>query len=246
MCGRFSLYFFPQAEAEFEQRFGIPFPTHEYPPAYNIPPNTDIPVVVQNLETGENEVRFMHWGLIPGFAKEFKPDPRYKMSNTRAESFDKSNDFRKKLLAQTRGIVPANNYFEWLRQSRRKIPFKIERPDNPLLSLAAIYSTWRNAEGEKFYSCSIITVPANNALKRLHGRMPFVVRPDDEAPWLDRGRVGFEEALKLVTPFPDDGLRAVPVSPRVNSPANNDPDVVQPLEQPPGSDQFDLFDEGSV
>ncbi|NIR70136.1 MAG: hypothetical protein GWN00_13925, partial [Aliifodinibius sp.] len=71
MCGRFTLYFFPDAEREFEERFGIPFPTPAYPPSYNIAPYRDIPVVVNDWEN-KTQIRPMWWQLIPYWEKEFK------------------------------------------------------------------------------------------------------------------------------------------------------------------------------
>jgi hypothetical protein len=35
---------------------------------------------------------------------------------------------------------------------------------------------------------------------------------------------------EVLVPFPADGMRAWPISPRVNSPRNNDPDLLEPIE----------------
>ncbi len=240
MCGRFSLYFFPDAEREFGRRFGIPFPTWDYPASYNIAPFTDIPVV-RAEDSGAPKVEKMFWGLIPPFARAFKPSPQYKMSNTRAESFDKAHDFRKELLLTCRCVVPANNYFEWKKVGGKSIPFKIERQDAPIMGLGAIYSVWRDREGRPHYSCSIITVPANRALAPLHPRMPFILYGDTEKLWLDPEITDGRVLRDAMTPYPDDGLQVYPVSTRVNSTRNNDPDLVVPLPNAEQGRQFELF-----
>jgi hypothetical protein len=35
---------------------------------------------------------------------------------------------------------------------------------------------------------------------------------------------------EVLVPFPTDGMRTWPISPRVNSPRNNDPDLLEPIE----------------
>lgn len=241
MCGRFSLYFFPEAEEEFERRFGFPFPTLDYPPSYNTPPQTNIPVV-ESDENNQNEVREMFWGLIPSFSKEFKSHPQYNMLNTRVESFDKKQpDFRKELLTMSRCVVPANNYFEWAKIGTEKVPCKVESKDSPLMSFGGIYGIWRNDKGEKFYSCSIITVPANKLLERLHPRMPFVLDRTTEQMWLDNTVTDYEVLRDSITPYPEDGLEYFPVSRRVNSTRNNDPELVVPLKGFHKGPQYDLF-----
>jgi len=239
MCGRFSLYFFPDAEVEFEERFGIPFPTSDYPASYHIPPETSVAVVNADSDN-QNQVVSMFWGLIPSFAQEFKPHPKYKMSNTRAEVFHAIKDnFRKELLVTSRCIVPANNYFEWTRVD--KVPFKIEAVDSHLLALGGIYSVWANRDGEKRHSCSIITVPANESLSEIHHRMPFILDAESEKVWLDNQVSDYHVLRNRIEPFPDDGLRYARVSRRVNNVMNNDPELVKPVAQTSGGTQGSMF-----
>ncbi|MFQ6114294.1 MAG: SOS response-associated peptidase [bacterium] len=241
MCGRFSLYFFPDAEREFEERFGIPFPTFDYPASYNISPGTNIPTVKSD-ENDNNQVKEMFWGLIAPFSAEFKPHPKYKMSNTRVESFDKKKaDFRKKLLSISRCVVPANNYFEWARIGTGKVPFKVELKHFQLMSFGGIYSVWLNKKGEKFYSCSIITVPANRLLEKIHPRMPFILDRTTERMWLDNAVTDYEVLRDAIRQIPDEGLQCFPVSRKVNSTKNNSPDLVVPLTVLHQGGQDDLF-----
>ena len=73
---------------------------------------------------------------------------------------------------------------------------------------------------------AIITTPANREMSALHDRMPLVLEQPDWRLWLgdDAG-----DAAELLRPAPDGTLRAWPVSPRVNSPRNNDASLIEPM-----------------
>jgi putative SOS response-associated peptidase YedK len=73
---------------------------------------------------------------------------------------------------------------------------------------------------------AIITTPANREMRELHDRMPLVLEEPDWRLWLgeDAG-----DAVALLRPAPDSTLKAWPVSPRVNSPRNNDASLIEPM-----------------
>jgi putative SOS response-associated peptidase YedK len=50
---------------------------------------------------------------------------------------------------------------------------------------------------------------------------------EDHAKWLGETEDGDLKAL--LKPFPADQMRIWPISPRVNSPRNDDPDIVTPI-----------------
>ena len=62
-------------------------------------------------------------------------------------------------------------------------------------------------------------------MAELHDRMPVILDPADYDHWLDPSLPGSEELLR---PCPAEWLEAVPVSTRVNSPANDDESILQP------------------
>jgi putative SOS response-associated peptidase YedK len=63
----------------------------------------------------------------------------------------------------------------------------------------------------------------------IHDRMPCILALEDEAAWLDVGRVKGSEALSLLLPYPDRELEAFAVSTLVNNPANDGPACIEPL-----------------
>ena len=59
----------------------------------------------------------------------------------------------------------------------------------------------------------------------IHDRMPVILRPEDYDRWL-----GIEpDPRDLLRPFPAELMRMWPISTRVNSPKNDDPDLLTPV-----------------
>jgi putative SOS response-associated peptidase YedK len=72
----------------------------------------------------------------------------------------------------------------------------------------------------------IITTAANDLVSRIHDRMPAVLRPKDYARWLG----GEEPAADLLAPFPAEPMSMWPISTRVNSPKNDDVQLLEAIE----------------
>jgi putative SOS response-associated peptidase YedK len=58
--------------------------------------------------------------------------------------------------------------------------------------------------------------------------MPVILREEDEEDWLNP-QLGLDEAKAMLSPYPVERMRAYEVSARVNSPKNNDEDLVSPM-----------------
>ena len=93
---------------------------------------------------------------------------------------------------------------------------------------------WNNpADGTVVRSCTIITCPPNALVAPVHNRMPVILDAGDHARWLDPAAGGRD----LLKPCPAEWLEAILVSTRVNSPQNDDPECIMPLEPRPGPNQ---------
>jgi putative SOS response-associated peptidase YedK len=71
-------------------------------------------------------------------------------------------------------------------------------------------------------------MPANRLLREIHNtqhRMPAVLAKEDREAWLTGSA---EEAWAALKPYPDEHMMAWPVSTRVNKPANDGPDLIEP------------------
>ena len=52
-------------------------------------------------------------------------------------------------------------------------------------AFAGLWSVWKDPEGNRIPSCTIITTAANDLLRPIHDRMPGVLPREMEAFWLD-------------------------------------------------------------
>jgi putative SOS response-associated peptidase YedK len=130
-----------------------------------------------------------------------------------------------------RCIVPASGFYEWRRQGRGpKQPYLIRCREREPIGFAGLWESWEDrGTGEVVETCTIITCAPNELMAELHDRMPVILDPADYERWLDPSVPGAEELLR---PCPAEWLEAMPVSTRVNSPANDDESIIQPEGKP--------------
>lgn len=218
MCGRFNLWFFPQAEDLFEETFGIPYPRLVYPPILgkNILPFRDITAIHRERD-GELVSRPMFWNLIPGYEKEFKPSHTW--FNIRKEKLEQP--YSRSLVKRKRCIVPVNSFIENKKlfgrpvyqtkkiggkSIRKKESYEFTEKDQRLMALGGIYDVWKeNGPGEK-YSCSIITLEPNSLVGEIHDRMPFILPKKAVKIWLDKSVDDFDFLFELIRPYPPDKM----------------------------------------
>jgi putative SOS response-associated peptidase YedK len=72
-------------------------------------------------------------------------------------------------------LVPANGFYEWRREGKRKIPMHIVRRDQQPFTFAGLWDKWRELERGELYSLTIITTEANALLRSIHDRMPVIM-----------------------------------------------------------------------
>lgn len=224
MCGRYSLTTPPEA---MYQLFGLRELVN-LAPRYNIAPSQDVPVVRCNDQG--RELSMMRWGLKPSWAKN--KDFGAKTINARAETVAEKPSFRK-AFKSSRCLIPADGYFEWVKGPDGKQPWLFKRKDGGLIVFAGLWDRWVSPEdGEIVESCSIIVREAGEFTRPLHHRMPVIVQPDDFPIWLGEGVNDMEAVQNTMDKARDDGLTVHPVSMHVNSPRNNDPTCLEPIELP--------------
>src|SRR3954449_3588720 len=108
--------------------------------------------------------------------------------------------------------------------------YAIGMKDGSTFGLAGVWENWNDpSTGEWVRTFAVITTDANELVSDIHDRMPVILRPEDYDRWL-----GIEpDPRDLLRPFPAGLMRMWPISTRVNSPKNDDPDLLAPVE--PGS-----------
>lgn len=223
MCGRFTL----TQPASIAAKFGLdnfaPSEPEFYTPRFNVAPTQRI-VVVPTSDL-QRVARTMRWGLILYWAKGAKIGPS--LINARAEGIATKPAFRS-VFKSKRCLIPADGFYEWQQTPRGKQPYRITLRSTEMFAFAGLWDRWRTPEGEIIESCCIVTCEANRLAALFHNRMPVIIAPEDYDTWL----VGTpDQALQLLRPYPAEEMRAYPVSAGVNRPANDTPELIDPLPQ---------------
>ena len=136
-----------------------------------------------------------------------------------------------------------------------KQPYRVAFEDDRVFAMAGLYETWErpsrqsglgefgsgpgtsnsgdgtagvaaeDGQARVLEAFTVLTTRPNDLLSGLHDRMPVILPPDGEDAWLS----GDLDHESVVAPHPDGPMTAYPVSTTVNSPAHDDPSLVEPL-----------------
>jgi putative SOS response-associated peptidase YedK len=223
MCGRYTITI---SLEELMLRYMIDetsVPFHR--PKYNVAPGQFIFAVIHDGK--RNRLGELKWGLIPPWADD--PKIGYMMINARAETAADKPAFREPL-KRKRCIIPADSFYEWRKEDggKRKQPMRILKRDRSVFSIAGLYETWLSPDGEKISSCTILTTEPNDVVAPIHDRMPVILRPENEALWLDRSMQDSKELRTLFVPYPERELEAYPVGAAVGNVRNDDSSLIAP------------------
>ena len=232
MCGRFTL---TVTWEELMTRYLIdpesvsPF----HVPRYNIAPTQMVRAIIHDGST--NRIGQLQWGLVPSWAKD--PSGGAKMINARSETLEDKPAYRMPFYRK-RCLIPADGFYEWQKNGNGKQPFRIGLKNGEIFSMAGLYDTWITPGGEMLSTCTVITTEPNRLMEPIHNRMPVILRPADEALWLERepsshthgNHPSHLQSLKeLLRPYPAEEMQAVPVSTIVNSVKNDTEDCIRSI-----------------
>jgi putative SOS response-associated peptidase YedK len=227
MCGRYIL----RQLSEAERYFALERVEWNFKASYNIAPTQQVPIVRLGKD-GVREGIMMRWGLIPYWAHG--EPPKFSTINATIEKLDSAPAWRGPWERGRRCVIPANGFYEWhLGADGAKSPHLIRLADQPLFGFAGLWDGSRAEDGTVIRSCAIVTMPGNALMRDIHNtgsnpyRMPAILRVDDHEAWL-AGKP--EEAKRALIQYPDDRMDAYRVSTRVNSPKNDDEQLMEPVE----------------
>jgi putative SOS response-associated peptidase YedK len=234
MCGRYVITGYKDGD-EFSERFQLRHIPETLFPRFNASPAQQLPIVLEPAPD-LREARFLSWGLVPRWRKPGQAGKSVAPINARAETLLEKPMFRS-LVARQRCLVPASGFYEWRTINGKKQPFFFHLADDALFGFAGLWDQ-PPAGGDPAApgSFTIITTAANDLVAPYHERMPVILRPEDEADWLDPDQDDPHAAHALLRPYPAEAMATHPVSPAVNSPRNDDPDLLDPItlaEEPP-------------
>lgn len=194
-------------------------------PRFNGAPGQEHWVIRQHPKTGARHLDRLWWGLIPHWVKE--PQPKLKPINATAQRVVTAPMFRA-AYAKHRCIVPVDGFFEWSKAKAKgpKQPFAIAMSSGAPFALAGIWESWRHPESADIVrTFCIITTEANEMVADVHDRMPVILDPADYDRWLSPLD---PDPRELLVPHSAEPMAMWPVSPRVNSAANDDAAILEP------------------
>jgi len=178
----------------------------------------EIPVIANEAP---GLIQAFRWGLVPAWvdSETRANEIRKKTLNARFETLFRRPSF-KEAVRKRRCLVLADGFFEFREVGGRKYPYFIHLRSGEPLALAGLWEAWRHPRtGRMVKTFSIVTVPANPLLARIHNtkkRMPLILVPEVERAWLDRP-LKEGEIWELTARFDESMLEAYPVSRRIAS-----------------------------
>ncbi len=207
MCGRFAITLPDDAMAALFEAA----PANDLPdiPNYNVCPTVQVHTVTS--DEGVRRLRPMRWGFLPHWYKTPTDGPL--LINARSETIAEKPAFRS-AARERRCLIPATGFYEWTKDADgNRLPWYIHPTGREMLVFAGVWQVWSKGD-EPVVTCAIVTTGANDAMSKIHHRMPVVLKPEDWPLWLGEAGKG---AATLMQAAPEDALEFYRVDPAVNS-----------------------------
>lgn len=198
--------------------------------SFNVAPTHRVPIA--RSEGGTLALSGARWGLIPHWWN--KPALPSLSFNARSEEAAQKPMWRQSLKSQ-RCLMPAAGWYEWNENEPTKNergrkcfqPYFIHADDKRAFAIAGLWSEWITPDGEPVLSCALMTKEAAPSIAYIHHRMPIVLHQDQFADWLNTATSS--EAVKSIIAECRTDFTGYRVSTRVNSAANDGPELLEPL-----------------
>lgn len=228
MCGRYTLTRQKLLVEELEATLDPDVERNQWwKPRFNVAPTQDAPVVT--LRDGVRVIEMMRWGLVPFWAGKEGARPPL-MINARVETVQTKPMFRD-ALQRRRCLVPADGFFEWRKEGKKKLPMWMHPAQARVAAFAGLWARARTDAGD-VHSFAIVTGPANDLVAPIHDRMPIVLDRSAWAAWLDPS-LPADGAFDLLGVPPVEDWVAEPVSTWVNVADHDDEQCIAPMSAPP-------------
>jgi putative SOS response-associated peptidase YedK len=225
MCGRFTLTLEISA---LQMAFDLGEQTVVWNPSYNIAPTTKIPLVTNQ---NPNTIALFQWGLVPAWAKDSSKSSG--LINARSETAHEKPSFRR-LFQSKRCLIFADGFYEWQKGNSangKNTPYYFRRKDQQPFVFAGLWDSWPgDSQNAPINSCTILTCTPNRVVSPIHDRMPVILDWHQGRDWLDAAHSAVD-LQGMLLPAADDLLLGYKVTTKVNSPANNTVECIQPVEK---------------
>ena len=128
---------------------------------------------------GQNHVKTMHWGFTLNLkgksGQPLKPKP---VNNTRSDKL--ASPFWRSSFEHRRCLIPMTAFAEAEGAKGHKTRTWLSLPDQPIFACAGI---WRDSDAWGAVYSVIVTEPSEQ-VRKVHDRMPVVLRQDQHENWL--------------------------------------------------------------
>jgi putative SOS response-associated peptidase YedK len=199
---------------------------------YNVAPTTRIEVIRSVGET--LSVDKVRWGWSPFWAKGKRPDP----INARVETV-MTGRFFKGLWPNGRVLVPANGWFEWVKDPgipKNKQPYFITLKDQKPMFFAGLAEVHYGLEPDERDGFVIITAASDQGMVDIHDRKPLVLSTEHAREWIDsETSVLRAEELARGCCRPAEDFRWYPVGKAVGNVRHQGPELIEEVSAVKGS-----------
>ena len=151
------------------------------------------------------------FGILPSWAK---PDFR-RLHNARLEGIESKVSF-KRLIVNSRAVIPITGFFEWAKNVEKKIPYYFSRTDDQDIFLAGIHENGQY---------TIITREATEQNLKIHHRQPVIISKSQINNYFNLNN----NAVKFLNSIKPPELKFHEVSTKVNNPNSNDETLINPV-----------------
>ena len=149
------------------------------------------------------DAALMNWGWVRDW------DKGHRLFNSRRVSAKGQPIWDSRVWGQSirerRCLIPINAFYEWDENfPKGKRPrYRIESANGPAMALGGIYEI--NQDGEM--CMSICTTDPNEKMKKIHHRMPVIIRTSDAEEWLKSDDTNAVD--QLMAPTSDDWIELI-------------------------------------
>jgi putative SOS response-associated peptidase YedK len=200
---------------------------------FNVAAQQYVPAI--RWHDGQSEAVMMRWGLIPSWAEGAPTGVPPVIADI--DELQTSTVYRTPWLNSQRCILPVAGFYMWsLTSAKYRQPYFVRLLERSIFGLAAIWDRSVNEDDDVIESCAVVCVPANELITSISSSarlMPAILRRRDYQNWLNGTPVVAKSAL---WPYRPSGMQAFAVSPRINSTAADDSDLIRPVLLPTPSD----------
>jgi putative SOS response-associated peptidase YedK len=116
------------------------------PPRYNIAPRQEVPIVRRTRDGAGRELILIRWGLVPYWPTMSRLATGRSMPGLERASARPA--FREAYRRRRRCLVPADGFFEWRKQGKRRQPLLLRRKDGSPFAFVGLWERWKQLHGQ--------------------------------------------------------------------------------------------------